>query len=156
LVPLTAGTESGSWPTPQANDASNTANRTATRSNPNSKHHDGVTLVDAVRMWPTPTSRDWKDGSAQACANVPENGLLGRVIHNRLTKDGLWTTPCADDTGARKAGYAQGGMPLSAQAGGSLNPTWVEWLMGFPLGWTALDASEMPSSRKSLKSSGGR
>jgi hypothetical protein len=20
--------------------------------------------------------------------------------------------------------------------GGQLNPTWVEWLMGFPLGWT--------------------
>ena len=25
---------------------------------------------------------------------------------------------------------------------GKLNPTWVEWLMGFPLGWTDLDASE--------------
>ena len=24
--------------------------------------------------------------------------------------------------------------------GGSLNPTWVEWLMGFPLGWTDLGA----------------
>jgi hypothetical protein len=24
--------------------------------------------------------------------------------------------------------------------GGSLNPTWVEWLMGFPLGWTDLRA----------------
>jgi hypothetical protein len=27
---------------------------------------------------------------------------------------------------------------LGAQAGGSLNPTWVEWLMGWPLGWTDL------------------
>ncbi len=27
--------------------------------------------------WPTPTTRDWKDGSA--CANVPLNALLGRV-----------------------------------------------------------------------------
>ena len=32
---------------------------------------------------------------------------------------------------------------------GSLNPTWVEWLMGFPTGWTDLDASETPSSPKS-------
>jgi hypothetical protein len=40
--------------------------------------------------------------------------------------------------------------------GGSLNPTWVEWLMGFPLGWTALEPSETPSSRRSRKSSGGR
>ena len=28
------------------------------------------------------------------------------------------------------------------QSGGKLNPTWVEWLQGFPLGWTDLDASE--------------
>jgi hypothetical protein len=30
------------------------------------------------------------------------------------------------------------GKPLSEQIGGSLNPTWVEWLMGWPLGWTDL------------------
>jgi hypothetical protein len=28
-------------------------------------------------IWPTPTGRDWKDGSAKACANIPVNGLLG-------------------------------------------------------------------------------
>ena len=38
----------------------------------------------------------------------------------------------------------------------SLNPTWVEWLMGFPLGWTALEHSATRSSRRSRKSSGGR
>ena len=27
---------------------------------------------------------------------------------------------------------------------GLLNPMWVEWLMGFPTGWTELDASETP------------
>jgi hypothetical protein len=42
------------WPTPVANDASNTANATARRT-PGSQHHSGVTLVDATRMWPTPT-----------------------------------------------------------------------------------------------------
>ena len=26
-----------------------------------------------------------------------------------------------------------------ATAGGSLNPTWVEWLMGWPVGWTSLE-----------------
>jgi DNA (cytosine-5)-methyltransferase 1 len=25
---------------------------------------------------------------------------------------------------------------LNVVAGGALNPTWVEWLMGFPDGWT--------------------
>jgi hypothetical protein len=32
--------------------------------------------------------------------------------------------------------------PLSEAVSGQLNPTWVEWLMGFPLGWTDLDVSE--------------
>ena len=33
---------------------------------------------------------------------------------------------------------------MSQGNGGQLNPTWVEWLMGFPLGWTDLNASETP------------
>lgn len=28
--------------------------------------------------------------------------------------------------------------PLNAVAGGALNPEWVEWLMGWPIGWTDL------------------
>lgn len=28
--------------------------------------------------------------------------------------------------------------PLNAVAGGALNPAWVEWLMGWPIGWTDL------------------
>lgn len=26
--------------------------------------------------------------------------------------------------------------PLNAVVGGPLNPPWVEWLMGWPIGWT--------------------
>jgi hypothetical protein len=33
----------------------------------------------------------------------------------------------------------------------ALNPAFVEALMGFPVGWTVLEPSEMPSSRKSRK-----
>jgi hypothetical protein len=40
---------------------------------------------------------------------------------------------------------------LGMAAGGALNPTWVEWLMGFPLGWTDLGPSETRSSRRSSK-----
>jgi DNA (cytosine-5)-methyltransferase 1 len=28
---------------------------------------------------------------------------------------------------------------MRAGNGGKLNPMWVEWLMGFPLGWTDLE-----------------
>lgn len=61
-------------------------------------------------QWPTPTSRDWKDGTAESCKNVSVNGLLGRAIHDE------------------------------DQPRGSLNPIFVEWLMGFPLGFTDLEA----------------
>lgn len=32
-----------------------------------------------------------------------------------------------------------GGADLKTVAGGQLNPTWVEWLMGYPIGWTDLN-----------------
>ena len=32
---------------------------------------------------------------------------------------------------------------MTAGNGGQLNPTWVEWLMGWPLEWTALKPSAM-------------
>ena len=38
------------WPTPTVNDSRGGRNRTAARTNPSSKHHDGVTLVDAARL----------------------------------------------------------------------------------------------------------
>ena len=59
-----------------------------------------------------------------------------------------WPTPIAHagsnrrtkPTPAQAAGKA--GMQLADQVGGSLNPTWVEWLMGWPLGWTDLKPLE--------------
>jgi hypothetical protein len=59
----------------------------------------------------TPTTRDHKDGSQQACANTPSNGLLGREIH-------------------KAAGSTLTGDPMY------LNPSFVEEMMGFPIGWT--------------------
>jgi hypothetical protein len=38
--------------------------------------------------------------------------------------------------------YNRNEVPLAAQVGGQLNPTWVEWLMGWPLGWTDLKPLE--------------
>ena len=33
---------------------------------------------------------------------------------------------------------------LNVVVGGPLNPTWAEWFMGFPIGWTDLEHSETP------------
>lgn len=94
----------------------------------------------AVQMWPTPTSRDHKDGTAQACANVPVNALLGRAVHMYP----------AMDAGAAK-GRGEASAADRSRLGGSLNPEWVEWLMGYPPGWTDCGPSETPSSRRSSK-----
>ena len=60
-----------------------------------------------TKTWSTPTARDYKDGTADAARNTPENGLLGRTIHRGQNQ------------------------PKAA-----LNPDWVEWLMAVPEGWT--------------------
>jgi hypothetical protein len=56
----------------------------------------------------------------------------------------LWPTPIARDWRSGKVSkttLAKNSRPLSEVVqqsdGGPLNPTWVEWLMGWPLGWTA-------------------
>ena len=41
-----------------------------------------------------------------------------------------------------------------ATAGGKLNPQWVEWLMGWPIGWTDLSALEMDKFQRWRRSHG--
>ena len=55
-------------------------------------------------------------------------------------------TPTARDWKSGKASQAtmqRNSRPLSEHIGGKLNPQWVEWLMGWPIGWTDLAALEM-------------
>jgi hypothetical protein len=66
----------------------------------------------AMDKWATPTSRDHKDGACDLEKN-PVNGLLGRQV---LVETGQ-ASP--QTSGPRR-----------------LNPAFVEWLMGWPQGWT--------------------
>jgi DNA (cytosine-5)-methyltransferase 1 len=95
------------------------------RSGMSGKHNLGLgTAVRNGGAWPTPTSRDHKDGGF--CENVPVNALLGRAV---------WPTPHSNcHTGVGEHG--EGGDNLQTAAGGSLNPDWVETLMGYPIGYT--------------------
>lgn len=58
----------------------------------------------------------------------------------------MWPTPIATDWKNRgcKDYRKNRKHQLQTEVGGPLNPTWVEYLMGFPLGWTDLNASETP------------
>jgi hypothetical protein len=59
-----------------------------------------------------------------------------------------WPTPAARDyrfpnkKTFQERGGNKKGEQLPNAVGGPLNPTWVEWLMGWPLGWTDLGPSE--------------
>lgn len=44
--------------------------------------------------------------------------------------------------------------PLNSVVGGSLNPPWVEWLMGWPIGWTDLRPLEMDKFQQWCRSHG--
>ena len=69
-------------------------------------------------------------------------------------ESGLWPTPLASDnrdrgnlsSGAVKRRMEKGKQISLSQSvsntSGQLNPTWVEWLMGWPLGWTDLKPLE--------------
>jgi len=111
-------------------------------------------------LWPTP--------HANASTGPGTSGRQGGM--NLQTAAHLWPTPDATmHKGARLLGtMALTGrnpltnrLPDAVQAtdqiivGGSLNPQWVEWLMGYPAGWTDLGDSATPSSRRSSRKSGG-
>jgi hypothetical protein len=108
-------------------------------------------------MWPTPRVSDIRDGRTlnEDGYQVSPSGLYGANLSDLVQ---MFPTPTVQDASNNggPSQYHRNSLPLNAVAGGSLNPTWVEWLMGFPLGWTALDALETQSSRRSSKSSGGK
>jgi hypothetical protein len=106
-------------------------------------------LQDQVRhpnLWPTPRSC-----SAMAATITPESVWNENRNPNLETIVGrkMWGTPKAQDS--RHALWDRNKGNLGKQVsglhdGGKLNPTWVEWLMGWPLGWTDLKPLEMDKS----------
>jgi hypothetical protein len=82
--------------------------------------------------------------------------------HRRAIGSGSWPTPMArdwKDTGDMTGVPENSILPrvvdrIEREGGGSLNPTWVEWLMGFPTGWTDCAPSGTRSSRRSRNGSG--
>ena len=68
-----------SWPTCTVNDSRGGRNRTSRRHNPNSKHHDGLTLVDAALLaaWSTPRANKW--GSPDSHGNTGMWSIAGTV-----------------------------------------------------------------------------
>ena len=119
----------------------------------------------SLERFPTPRSC-----SAMAANITPESAWNGSRFPNLETVVGRkrWATPQASDNRDRgnlsnpsiQRRIAMGKqINLSHQvkespAGGSLNPPWVEWLMGWPLGWTDLKPLETDKFRQWQNSHG--
>lgn len=109
--------DSGSWPTPRANKIGGY-----------SSPEFSPTLEQAVKMWPTPTV----DAANERRTKYAQGGTSLSLAAK------MWSTPRQfmhkDTTTDRGKGN------LGEVVGGKLNPTWVEWLMNWPLGWTSLES----------------
>ena len=72
-----------------------------------------VELFKELQNLPTPTAREWKDGSSQSTKKCRKQDSLGRAIHHTYPPNGDHMY---------------------------LNPFFVEEMMGYPRGWTDLGA----------------
>jgi len=133
LVHRTKERGSGLWPTPQKFDATcgDLKGKEYT-----GKNRHAMKLIQAVKnpkMWPTPS----------VCGNHNKKGA------SKTSGDGLSTavkmfptsTNSMVTTGdLEQARYSSKNRPEYKEVNsGKLNPQWVEWLMGFPQGWTDLN-----------------
>jgi hypothetical protein len=76
-------------------------------------HTEETASGSSPEIWPTPTTRDHKGGY-----------IGGRIRNGKVSMDTLDVAVQYTDN--------------QTKDGGTLNPNWVEWLMGYPIGHTVL------------------
>ncbi len=103
------------------------------------------TRENAGSYWPTATATDSKGSRNATVKDRKVAGHSGVTLTDFVT---LFPTPTTRNT-VRSAKFREGRtLSPREQTGGQLNPTWVEWLMGYPSEWTACADWAMPSSRR--------
>jgi hypothetical protein len=102
-----------------------------------------------------PFSETWPRWGLMRDGECWEQQMSG--LRTSATASGLWPTPVKSDSAARRPSKGWKGdsdLPsvVWTRSGGAenpnkppakLNPKWVAWLMGWPLGWTSLRPLEM-------------
>ena len=162
LVQTTKGTESGLWLTPTVMDGLPARNPEALeRQYQNNRKgrtthstlREQVVYPPPKQMFPTPNAWDGKRGprsEEHLRTKKAQITLVTAVAH--LERENF-PTPCATDyKGAGQTGLLRDRLDYAAERGatksktftpptvpgGQLNPNWVEWLMGWPIGFTDL------------------
>ena len=157
----TCGGGSGLWPTPNCHNhfPPNTSPPGEGKAAPSSKHALQTVvhgIKDGKPWYPTPAAADWSPTDGELFTT--RNGTIRlRRKDGRSSRVGLeatlrYMTPVVND--AHKGGtntldrQIRCGDPKGRNpCAGSLNPDWVEWLQGWPLGWTHLDPLESADIR---------
>jgi hypothetical protein len=158
----TNGIESGLWVTPCATDAKPITGGNLYQTKTGTVRHmrpDGKSSnrgLEAQVMWPTPDAHMGSGGrtSARPPTGKRPSGTKQQITINDAVK---WATPQARDfrTGQQSRWEnPERTRNLNDQIGGQLNPTWVEWLMGWPLGWTDCAVSATDKFRQWCHSHG--
>lgn len=139
---------SGLWQTPVADDAvERKAGKWNSRGEPK--------LSAEVKMWPTPNTIGFRsDGELLLLSRRLEDrgeflAMSSRAANSK--RERAWPTPSASKGSSqaaltRKSGASRENDRLDhavmASDSGQLSPEWVEWLMGWPIGLTALKPLE--------------
>ena len=148
-----AGAKSAPWPTPQATDAKQSIGQ----------NRDGrqIMLIHSIRdhgaistMWTTPCATNHGSGK-----NGADRDRLDYAVERGKTKSHIDPIVGTKTMGGCSGSFAKlkkleeiwrltpeerramsshltGGKDPDTANCGTLNPDWVEWLMGWPLGWT--------------------
>ena len=132
------------WPTPQSRDFKTGMASRVERSWRN--------LNDWVTKFPTPCRTDYKGAGKTGTFR----DRLDYAAERGRTKSNVYPTPRTNGMCGGSGAWAQMGRlvregkmtdkerhQIGAGNGGKLNPDWVEWLMGWPIGWTASKPLEM-------------
>lgn len=93
-------------------------------------------------QWPTPRATDGSHGGRVTPRKSKNGGNLIEAVSMNM-----FPTPTAN----RRDGLQSHGVNV---IGGQLNPEWVEWLMGWPIGWTDLKPLGMDKFQQWRRSHG--
>ena len=154
------GFEENKWATPTTMDklppkSPEALHKEATQSRLNrSKPANLRDQVSNMQNWPTPNAWDGKRGPrSEENLKTKKHQINLITAVKQAEREKLLPTPNARDwkdgktAGNRKSpGLGVVAHQLDTQTGGQLNPMWVEWLMGWPLGWSELKPLVMDKS----------